>query len=125
MCTWTLESAGGSATSIVPARLGSHLRLGCADYGPGGADPGLVEPESGHSFLPVSGVRLRALHARRPASPRRHAKVDIPGGIFQQVPGTKVPISPHATVSGGCWLGTTCPCPATMTWPGMGDFLLE
>jgi hypothetical protein len=36
------------------------------------------------------------LHARRPASPRRHSKVDIPGGIFQQAPGTKVPISLRA-----------------------------
>src|SRR5204862_2006678 len=36
---------------LVPARTRDRLCLGCTDRGAGGAGPGLVEPESGHSIL--------------------------------------------------------------------------
>ena len=41
-----------TGVDLVPAWPGGHLRLGCADYGAGGAGLGLIGPDSGYSFPP-------------------------------------------------------------------------
>ena len=38
----------------------------------------------------------------------------MPGGIFQQAPGTKVPISPHAHAAGGDLTDVVCGYPGRM-----------
>jgi hypothetical protein len=96
------SSRPGSRSGREPARTGDRLCLGCTDRdaggaGPGLVEPGLVEPESGHSILRrvACGCVLGTLGSQPAPDVTRKVTCQVESSRGHRAPGTEVPITPR------------------------------